>query len=56
MGISVRNVEKRFGTFTALGNVSVDVPDGSLTALLGLSLLVLFAIGGVRRRATRHDG
>ena len=37
MGISVRNVEKRFGTFTALGDVSVDVPDGSLTALLGPS-------------------
>ncbi len=37
MGISARNVEKRFGTFTALGGVSVDVPDGSLTALLGPS-------------------
>jgi sulfate/thiosulfate transport system ATP-binding protein len=37
MGISVRNLCKRFGTFQALDDVSVDVPDGSLTALLGPS-------------------
>src|SRR3954453_8589505 len=37
MGISVRNLHKRFGTFQALDDVSVDVPDGSLTALLGPS-------------------
>ena len=31
------DVTKRFGDFVALDNVSVDVPDGSLTALLGPS-------------------
>jgi sulfate/thiosulfate transport system ATP-binding protein len=33
----VREIVKRFGDFTALGGVSVDVPAGSLTALLGPS-------------------
>src|SRR5260221_8070325 len=37
MTIEVRDVEKRFGSFTALGSVSLDVPGGSLTALLGPS-------------------
>ncbi len=37
MGISVANVTKRFGDFVALDNVSVDIPSGSLTALLGPS-------------------
>ena len=37
MGIAVRHLSKRFGTFTALDNVSVVIPDGSLTALLGPS-------------------
>jgi sulfate transport system ATP-binding protein len=37
MGITVRHVSKRFGAFTALDDVSVDVPSGSLTALLGPS-------------------
>jgi sulfate transport system ATP-binding protein len=36
-GIAVRGVEKRFGTFEALKGVSLDVPNGSLTALLGPS-------------------
>ena len=36
-GISVRNVSKRFGDFAALSDVSVDIPAGSLTALLGPS-------------------
>ena len=31
------NVTKRFGDFTALDDVSITVPDGSLTALLGPS-------------------
>jgi sulfate transport system ATP-binding protein len=35
--IEVRAVEKRFGAFEALGGVSLDVPGGSLTALLGPS-------------------
>ena len=37
LGIAVRNVTKRFGSFTALENVSLDVPAGSLMALLGPS-------------------
>src|SRR3712207_5562566 len=35
--IKVHNVTKRFGDFLALDDVSLDVPDGSLTALLGPS-------------------
>jgi sulfate transport system ATP-binding protein len=35
--IEARGVVKRFGAFTALDGVSVDVPTGSLTALLGPS-------------------
>jgi sulfate transport system ATP-binding protein len=37
MSISIRNVSRRFGSFQALNNVSLDVPHGSLTALLGPS-------------------
>jgi sulfate transport system ATP-binding protein len=37
MAIHVRNVTKRFGDFVALDNVSVDIEDGELTALLGPS-------------------
>ena len=37
MSICARNVSKRFGDFVALDGVSVDVPTGSLTALLGPS-------------------
>jgi sulfate transport system ATP-binding protein len=35
--ISVQDVSKRFGDFQALGDVSLEVPEGSLTALLGPS-------------------
>jgi sulfate/thiosulfate transport system ATP-binding protein len=35
--ISVKGVTKRFGDYVALDNVSLEVPDGSLTALLGPS-------------------
>ena len=35
--IEARNITKRFGSFVALDDVSVDVPTGSLTALLGPS-------------------
>ncbi|MDX6410540.1 MAG: sulfate/thiosulfate transport system ATP-binding protein [Gaiellaceae bacterium] len=35
--IKVHNVTKRFGDFVALDDVSVEVPSGSLTALLGPS-------------------
>jgi sulfate transport system ATP-binding protein len=37
MGIRVHNVTKRFGDFVALNDVSLDIPTGSLTALLGPS-------------------
>ena len=36
-GIKVEGATKRFGDFVALNDVSIDVPDGSLTALLGPS-------------------
>ena len=35
--IEARNIVKRFGDFTALDDVSVEVEQGSLTALLGPS-------------------
>src|SRR5436309_6636433 len=37
MSIVVESATKRFGDFLALDNVSIEVPDGSLTALLGPS-------------------
>jgi sulfate transport system ATP-binding protein len=37
MSISIRRVSKRFGDFTALDGVSLEVPTGSLVALLGPS-------------------
>ena len=37
MGITVEGASKRFGDFQALNDVSIEVPNGSLTALLGPS-------------------
>jgi sulfate/thiosulfate transport system ATP-binding protein len=37
MSIEIRNVTKRFGTFTALDDISLEILDGSLTAVLGPS-------------------
>jgi sulfate/thiosulfate transport system ATP-binding protein len=37
MSISIRNVSKQFGSFVALEDVSLEVPGGSLVALLGPS-------------------
>jgi sulfate transport system ATP-binding protein len=37
VGISVRNITKRFGSFVALDDVSLEVPHGGLVALLGPS-------------------
>jgi sulfate/thiosulfate transport system ATP-binding protein len=37
MSITVQGVSRRFGDFTALDDVSLEIPSGSLTALLGPS-------------------
>lgn len=37
MSISVRQVHKRFGSFVALNNLNLDIPQGELVALLGPS-------------------
>jgi sulfate transport system ATP-binding protein len=37
MSIEIRNVTKRFGSFLAVNDVSLVVPNGSLLALLGPS-------------------
>ena len=37
MSITASGVSKRFGSFQALEDVSIEVPDSSLTALLGPS-------------------
>jgi sulfate transport system ATP-binding protein len=56
MAIEVKNVSKRFGDFVALENVSLTVPDGSLTALLGPSgggkSTLLRVIAGLERADT----
>jgi sulfate transport system ATP-binding protein len=56
MAIDIRNVSKRFGDFTALDDVSLSVPDGSLTALLGPSgggkSTLLRVIAGLERPDT----
>ncbi|SDB88009.1 sulfate/molybdate ABC transporter ATP-binding protein [Acinetobacter boissieri] len=37
MSIQVKNIEKHFGNFHALNNISLDFPEGQLVALLGPS-------------------
>ena len=37
MSIEIKNINKQFGDFTALGDVSLDIPSGELVALLGPS-------------------
>ena len=49
MSISIDRVSKKFGNFTALERVSLDVPDGELLALLTL----LARVGVDRAEAAR---
>ena len=37
MSVSIKNIRKTFGAYTALEDVSLNIPEGSLTALLGPS-------------------
>ena len=37
MSITVDGINKRFGKFQALNDISLDIPEGKLTALLGPS-------------------
>jgi len=37
MSIEVKNIQKNYGDFVALGNINLTVPDGELVALLGPS-------------------
>ena len=50
MSIHVREISKSFGSFKALDEVSLDVPEGTLLALLGPLAGVLY-----RRRAARPE-
>src|SRR3546814_1365537 len=58
MSIEVRSIQKRFGGFTALDNVSLKFPDGKLTALLGPSgcgkTTLLRIIAGLEHRSEEH--
>src|SRR3954452_8760723 len=58
MSIEIRSVTKRFGTFTALDEISLEIPDGSLTAVLGPSgsgkSTLLRIVAGLERPDSRE--
>ena len=60
MRIDINSVSKHFGDFTALQDVSLEVPEGSLTALLGPSgsgkSTLLRIIAGLEMPGHRHGG
>jgi sulfate transport system ATP-binding protein len=63
MSIQIRNVSKRFGNFVAVNDVSLDVPNGSLLALLGPSgsgkttlLRIIAGLEVADQGAVLHDG
>ena len=58
MSIDVSHVNKPFGDFVALDDVSLEIPTGQLTALLGPSgggkSTLLRIIAGLDTRRRRH--
>jgi sulfate transport system ATP-binding protein len=63
MSIHIRNVSKQFGNFVAVNDVNLEVPDGSLLALLGPSgsgkttlLRIIAGLEVADRGSIVHDG
>jgi sulfate transport system ATP-binding protein len=63
MSIHIRNVSKQFGSFVAVNDVNLEVPDGSLLALLGPSgsgkttlLRIIAGLEVADRGSIVHDG
>ncbi|HVR18619.1 MAG TPA: sulfate/molybdate ABC transporter ATP-binding protein [Polyangiaceae bacterium] len=63
MSIEIKNVSKRFGSFVAVNNVSLEVPNGSLLALLGPSgsgkttlLRIIAGLEVADQGSVIHDG